>query len=124
MRIIIILESILGSGNLLEEERTHMKNKILFFLSPIAVAMITWIWLFYKDDRWYYYRQEWPWLPLMLIHLLLPLFYLTVLIVRIIRHANKNKRSDSDIFYIISSIVMIIASTIGLLSFLIFTSGL
>ena len=100
-----------------------MKNKILFFLSPIVLALITCIWLFYKDGRWYSYRQEWLWLPLMLVHLLLPLFYLTVLIVRIIRHINKNKRSDSDIFYIISSIVMMIVCSIGWLTFLIFTSG-
>lgn len=100
-----------------------MKNKILFFVPPLALAVITLIWLFYEDGRWYYYRQEWPWLPLFVLHLVIPLVYLIVLIVSIIRHINKNTRSSSDVFYIISSIIMTFVCFAGLLVFLIFTSG-
>ncbi|MBR4573395.1 MAG: hypothetical protein IKO16_00650 [Lachnospiraceae bacterium] len=100
-----------------------MKKKIMFVLSPVILAVITLIWLFYKDGRWYYYRQEWQWTPLFLMHLLFPAFYLVMLIVSIIRHAGKDKRSSSGLFYIISSIIMMIACSAGLLLFLIFTSG-
>ena len=100
-----------------------MKNKVLFFFPPVILAVITLIWLFYEDGRWYSYRQEWPWGPLFVMHLLFPLFYFTAFIVRIIRHVNKDKRSSADIFYIVSSIVMSVVCFVGLLSFLIFTSG-
>ncbi len=100
-----------------------MRNKLFFILAPGILAVITWIWLFYENGRWYYYRQEWPFMPLLIIHLLLPLFYLVVFFVRIIRHISKDKRSDSDLFYIISSIVMTVVCSIGLLAYLIFTSG-
>lgn len=100
-----------------------MKNKILFIVPPVILAVITIIWLFCEDGRWYSYRQEWPWGPLFVLHLLFPLFYFVMLIVRIIRHINRDKRSSSDVFYIVSSIVMTIVCFVGLLSFLIFTSG-
>ena len=99
-------------------------KKVLFIISPVILAIVTCIWLFYEDGRWYSYRQEWPWGPLLVMHVLFPLFYLVVLIVMIIKHINQNTRSDSDIFYIISSIVMNAACFIGLLVFLIFTSGM
>ena len=101
-----------------------MKKKILFFVPPVILAVITFIWLFYKDGRWYYYRQEWPFGPLLLMHFLLPLFYIITLIVMIIRHINKDKRSTSDVFYIVSSIVLTVVCFVGLVSFLIFTSGM
>ncbi len=101
-----------------------MKNKILFFIPPVVLAVITWIWLFYEDGRWYYYRQEWQWMPLLLLHLIVPLVYLVVLIVRIIRHVNKDTRTSSDTFYIVSSIVMSLVCFVGLFTFLIFTSGM
>ena len=100
-----------------------MKKKIQFLVPPVILAVVTLIWLFYKDGRWYSYRQEWPWGPLFVMHLLFPLFYLVALIVSIIRHCNKDKRSSSDAFYIASSIVMSALCFIGLLTFLIFTSG-
>ncbi len=100
-----------------------MRNKVIFILTPVILAIMTWIWLFYENGRWYYYRQEWPFLPLLIIHLLLPLFYFVVFLVRVIRHVNKDKRSASDIFYIVSSIVLTIVCCVGLLSFLLFTSG-
>ena len=100
-----------------------MKKRIQFLIPPVILAVITLIWLFYKDGRWYSYRQEWPWGPLFVLHLLLPLFYLVALIVRRIRFFNKDKRSSSDAFYIVSSIVMSGLCFIGLLIFLIFTSG-
>ena len=100
-----------------------MKNKILFIVPPVILAIITCIWLFCKDGRWYSYRQEWLWGPLFVMHLLFPLFYFVAFIVRIIRHANKDKRSSSDVFYIVSSIVMTVVCFVGLLVFLIFTSG-
>ena len=98
-------------------------KKVMFIISPIILAAITLIWLFYKDGRWYYYKQEWQFGPLLVLHLLFPLFYLVMLIVMIIKHANPNKRADSDIFYIISSIVMNVLCFFGLIFFLIFTSG-
>ena len=101
-----------------------MKNKILFIISPVILAVITLIWLFHEDGRWYLYRQEWLWGPLFIMHILFPLFYITVLIVKIVRHINKNTRSSSDVFYMISSVVMTVVCFAGLLSFLVFTSGL
>ena len=98
-------------------------NKLLFILSPVILAVITCIWLFYKDDRWYYYKQEWPFTPLLVLHFLFPLFYFVMFIVKIIRHINKNTRNDSDIFYIVSSIILTFVCGVGLLVFLIFTSG-
>ncbi|MCR5673154.1 MAG: hypothetical protein K6F87_05510 [Lachnospiraceae bacterium] len=100
-----------------------MKRKIMFLIPPAILAVITNIWLFYKDDRWYYYRQEWPFMPLLVMHFLFPLMYLAALIVMIIKHINKDKRTSSDVFYIISSIVMSVLCFAGLLLFLIFTSG-
>ncbi len=99
-------------------------SKIRFFIPPVVLAAITLIWLFYKDGRWYVYRQEWQWAPLLVMHLLFPLFYFVVFIVMIIRHVSKDKRSSSDTFYIVSSIAMTVLCFIGLLLFLIFTSGM
>lgn len=100
-----------------------MKNKILFIVPPVILAVITLIWLFYDSTRWYTYRQEWLWGPLFVMHLLFPLFYIVMLVVMIVRHIRKDTRASSDVFYIVSSIVMSVACFIGLLTFLIFTSG-
>ena len=100
-----------------------MKKKLAFILSPVVLAIVTLIWLFYKDNRWYTYRQEWLFGPLFVLHLLFPLFYLVMLIVMIIKHVNTKTRADSDVFYIISSIIMNVVCIVGLLFFLIFTSG-
>jgi hypothetical protein len=100
------------------------KHKIIFLCPPIVLAIVTWIWLFYKDGRWYEYHFEWPWLPLFLLHLVLPLFYLTAFIVSIIRHSSKEKRGTSEVFYIVSSIILFFFCCIGFLAYLVFTSGL
>lgn len=100
-----------------------MKKKLLFFIPPFILAAITLIWLFYEDGRWYSYKQEWQWGPLFVMHLLFPVFYFVVFIVMIIRHVSKDKRASSDVFYIVSSITMSVLCFVGLLSFLIFTSG-
>lgn len=99
------------------------KNKLLFFTPPVILAAITLIWLFYKSGRWYYYRQEWQWKPLFVMHLFLPLFYLITLIVSIVRLVQKDKRSSSGVFYLVSSILMSVICFGGLLLFVIFTSG-
>ncbi len=104
--------------------KKETRNKILFFIPPVLLAVITWLWLFLVDGRWYSYRQEWPFLPLLILHLLFPLFYFIMFIVMIIKHINKNTRSRSNIFYIVSSIILSIACIVGLLTFLVFTSGL
>ncbi len=101
-----------------------MKQKIGFLVPPIVLAIVTYIWLFYKDGRWYTYREEWPWLPLFLLHLVFPLFYFVSFIVVLIRHFNEYKRTESDIFFIIASIIMNVFCCIGLFAFLIFTSGM
>ena len=100
-----------------------MKKKLLFFAPPVVLAVITMIWLFHEDNRWYYYRQEWPFEPLLLMHFLFPLLYVIALVVMIVRHINKDKRSSSDVFYIVSSIAMTVVCFVGLVFFLIFTSG-
>lgn len=104
--------------------KKEKRNKVLFILAPVVLAVITWLWLFLVDGRWYSYREEWPFLPLFILHLLFPLFYFVVFIVKIIRHINKNTRADSDLFYIISSIIMTIVCNIGLFFFFVFTSGM
>lgn len=103
--------------------KKETRNKVLFILSPVILAVITCIWLFYKDGRWYDYKEEWQFAPLLIMHLLFPLFYFVMSIVRIIRHINKSTRDDSDVFYIVSSIILTIACGMGLIVFLIFTSG-
>lgn len=53
----------------------------------------------------------------------LVLFYLITGIVVIIRHFAKEKR-ESDVYYIVCSIILNIACCIGLLVYGIFTSGM
>ncbi len=101
----------------------NIRNRILFILPPVIIAVLTWVWLFHEDGRWYHYREEWPWGPLLVFHLLFPVFYLIIIIVRLVRHINRNTRTDSDIFYIVSSIILSFVCFVGLLVFLIMTSG-
>lgn len=100
-----------------------MIKKIGFFLPPIILAALTCIWLFYKDGRWYTYHDEWQWLPLLLLHLLFPLIYFIIGIVSIIKHVDKQTRASSDWFYIIASPVMTVVCVVGLLTYIIMTSG-
>lgn len=104
--------------------KKETRNKILFIMPPVILAVITWLWLFLVDGRWYSYREEWPFLPLLIMHLLFPLFYFIAFIVRIIKLINKKTRSGSDVFYIVSSVIMTIACIVGLFTFFVFTSGL
>ena len=101
-----------------------MKKKIFYILSPVILAVITCIWLFYKDNRWYTYRQEWPFGPLFVLHLLFPLFYLVMFVIMLIRQISKNKRSDSNVFYMLSSVILTVVCTVGFFVFMIFTSGM
>lgn len=98
-----------------------MKKKIFFILPPVLLAIVTWIWLFYKDGRWYYYRQEWPFMPLMILHLLFPLFYLVAGVVSLVRLIGK--KGGSTVFYLVSSIILTIVCFIGFIAYGIFTSG-
>ena len=98
-----------------------MKNKIGFILPPIILAIVTVIWYFCRDGRWYGYRDEVLFAPLRLIHIALPLFYLIAMIVNIV---SPKEKSPHKIFYIIASIVLMSGSFIGALVFLIMTSGL
>ena len=100
-----------------------MKKKILFFLPAVILTALTLFWLFYKDGRWYDYRSEWPFGPLMVLHLAMPLFYLVAGIVNLVRVLSKKKKG-SELFYIISSVIMTAACFVGLLAFLVFTSGM
>ena len=100
-----------------------MSKKIKFFLPPIILAVITWIWLFYDKSRWYTYRTEWQFIPLLILHLLVPLFYLVTGFITVLRRINVNTRSNADVFYIVGSIAMFFVSLFGAFIFLIFTSG-
>ena len=100
-----------------------MKKKFAFLSPSIILAALTLLWLFYKNGRWYTYREEWPFLPLLILHLAQPLYYLISCIMAIIRHFTKSGRQVSYGFYIVASAIMIFVSTIGLFVFLIFTSG-
>ena len=97
-----------------------MKNKIKFFLPPIILAIVSLIWYFGEEGRWYDYRDEVMFMPLMILHFALPIFYLIALIVNI---ARPKERSEHKVFYIVSSIVLMIVTSFGLLIFGIMTSG-
>ncbi len=101
-----------------------MKKKIMFIAGPFILAIITAIWMFYKDGRWYYYRQEWEWLPLLVLYFLFPIFYLIAFLVSLIRVIRKEKSSSSDVFYIASSIIMSAVSIMAFILFFFFTSGI
>jgi uncharacterized membrane protein YozB (DUF420 family) len=98
-------------------------KRLKLFIPPVVLAVITFIWLFCREGRWYTYHQEWPWVPLLILHILMPLYYLVMCIVTIVKHANKDKRTEHDMFNIIGSAVMIFVCCVGLLIYLIFTSG-
>ena len=97
-----------------------MKNKIKFILPPIILAIVSLIWYFGGDGRWYDYRDEVMFMPLMILHVALPIFYLIALIVNIVRPKESSKHK---VFYIVSSIVLMIVTFFGLLLFGIMTSG-
>ncbi len=100
-----------------------MKKKILFILPPIILAIVSLIWYFGEEGRWYDYRDEVMFMPLMILHVALPIFYLIALIVSIVRQIRRDTRSSSNLFYLISSAVLSIVCFIGFVVFCIFTSG-
>ena len=100
-----------------------MKNKIKFILPPIILAIVTLIWYLCPGGRWYYYRNELPFYPLFILHILMPVFYAAAFIVSVVRQIRRDTRSSSNLFYLISSAVLSIVCFIGFVVFGIFTSG-
>ncbi len=100
-----------------------MKKKLLFFLPAVLLTAITLFWLFYKDGRWYDYRSEWPFGPLLSLHLVMPLFYAVAGIVNLVMLLTKKKKG-AVIFYLIASIIMTIVCFVELMAFIVFTSGM
>lgn len=100
-----------------------MKKKIVFILPPIILVIVTLIWYFGEDGRWYYYRNELPFYPLFILHILMPVFYLVSFIVSVVRQIRRDTRSPSNLFYLITSAVLSIICFIGFVVFGIFTSG-
>ena len=52
-----------------------IKDKILFVLPPFVLALLAIIWYVRADGRWYTYRSEWEFLPLLACHLVMPLYF-------------------------------------------------
>ena len=100
-----------------------MKKKIGFVLPPIILTILTWIWLFYKDGRYYEYNNEFLFLPLFFLHFALPIFYFIAMIVSIVRLTNPATRTMSNVFYLITSIIFWLFGVVGLIAYFIITSG-
>ena len=100
-----------------------MKKKIGFVLPPIILAILTWIWLFYKDGRYYEYNNEFLFKPLFFLHFVLPIFYFIAMIVSIVRLINPATRTMSNVFYLITSIIFWLFGVVGLIAYFIITSG-
>ena len=58
------------------------------------------------------------------IRFILPLFYFVMMIVTIVRQINPSTRSSSNLYYMIASIAIWVFEIIGLLAFLVITSGM
>ena len=101
-----------------------IKDKIIFVLPPFVLTLLTIIWYVWADGRWYTYRSEWEYLPLLACHLIMPLYYLVRLIIAIVKQINVSTRSSENIFYIVASAILWLVCGFGLFVFLIFTSGL
>ena len=101
-----------------------IRDKILFILPPIVLALLTIIWYVRADGRWYSYRSEWEFLPLLACHLIMPLYYLVRLIIAIVKQIDVSTRSSENTFYIVASAILWLGCGFGVLVFLIFTSGL
>ncbi|MCR5129085.1 MAG: hypothetical protein K6B69_13400 [Lachnospiraceae bacterium] len=100
-----------------------VKDKIIFILPPVILAIVTFIWYFAVDGRWYQYRQEWAFGPLLVAHLIMPVYYFVRLIIAAIMQIKADTRSLSNIFYIVASVVLCFFGVGGLFLFLVFTSG-
>ena len=101
-----------------------IKKKILFVLPPIILTALTLIWYFKEDGRWYDYHNEWECLPLLICHMLMPLFYFVWIIIATVRQINKSTRSNDNIFYLVASIILWLSCGVGLFFFIVFTSGM
>ena len=101
-----------------------IKDKILFILPPVILAIVTLIWYFVPDGRWYHYRDEWEFLPLLICHLIMPVYYFVRLIIATVMQIKKDTRSTSNIFYTAASAILCFLCVGGLFTFLIFTSGM
>ena len=101
-----------------------MKKKVLFILPPIVLAIITYIWLFYKSGRWYSYRDELMYLPLFYMHIIMPIIYLIALIRYIVKSTENTNPKISYLFHIIASIIIMVWGFFGFFAFIIFTSGM
>ena len=101
----------------------RLKEKITFILPPFILALLTIIWYVRADGRWYTYREEWEFLPLLLCHVIMPIYYLVRLIIATIKQINVSTRSNENIFYIVASAVLWILCGFGFFVFVIFTSG-
>ncbi len=101
----------------------NIRDKILFIIPPIILAVLTLIWYFCKDGRWYSYKEEWEYLPLLACHAIMPVYYFIRLIIAVVKQINASTRSSSNIFYIVDSAVLWIGCSFGLIVFFIFTSG-
>ena len=98
------------------------KNKIKFVLPAVILFVFTVIW-YIPGDRWYHYREEWLYTPLSILHFLMPLFYGMAFFVFLVRQIDRSTRSNDNLFYLITSIILSITRTIGLFIFLIMTCG-
>ena len=94
-----------------------------FFMPPVVLTIITWIWYFCSSASWYTYQSDWAFKPLLILHLAMPVFYLVALVVAVIRKKALMGHKPSRVFYIVASIIMIFITLFGLLAFLVFTSG-
>jgi len=99
------------------------KEKILFVAPPIILALLTCIWYFGTKGRWYHYREKLAYKPLLVCHLIMPLYYLVRLIIASVKQSNVNTRSSSNVFCIVVSIILCLLCIVGLFVFLVFTSG-
>ena len=55
---------------------------------------------------------------------ILPAFYFVAMIVTIVRQINQYTRSSSNLYYMISSIILWLFGVIGLFAFMVITSGM
>lgn len=101
-----------------------INDKIKFILPPVILVIVTLIWYFVPDGRWYHYRDEWQFLPLLIGHLIMPVYYFVRLIIATVMQIKKDTRSSDNIFYIAASAVLCFLCVGGLFTFLIYTSGL
>lgn len=100
-----------------------IRNRIFFLLPPVILTVVTCIWYFYDSSRWYSYRQEFLWGPLLFLHVVFPLLYFVAGIVCVIKRIGSGEKKSPGIFYIVASFILTFCCFIGLVTFLLMTSG-